>query len=241
MDTVKNYIDTAYINVDTIKSWSHLGGFLMKQHQSASSTERAYHHGDLRRSLIDAGCAMLREEQNWNFSLREVARKAGVSHNAPYNHFTDKNDLLAAVAATGFEELRERMLSSIAKIKDPKAALIKSASAYVDFGLENPARYRLMFASALTTSAQPGSTLETAATASRGVLGELIYRGAKAGVFAASPRSEESLQIAILAAFSLVHGLTMLVIDGPARTVAPNIDNLPDKLARAVCHGLFRK
>jgi AcrR family transcriptional regulator len=221
MDTVKNYIDTAYINVDNIKSWSYLGGFLMKQHESASSTERAYHHGDLRRSLIDAGCAMLREEQNWTFSLREVARKAGVSHNAPYNHFTDKNDLLAAVAATGFEELRERMLSSVAKIKDPKAALIKSASAYVDFGLENPARYRLMFASALTTSAQPGSTLETAATASRGV--------------------QESLQIAILAAFSLVHGLTMLVIDGPAKTVAPNIDDLPDKLARAVCHGLFRK
>src|ERR1700678_2436701 len=131
MDTVKNYIDTAYINVDTIKSWSHLGGFLMKQHQSASSTERAYHHGDLRRSLIDAGCAMLSEEQNWNFSLREVARRAGVSHNAPYNHFADKHDLLAAIAATGFQELGGRMLASVAGVDNPKTALIRSGVVYV--------------------------------------------------------------------------------------------------------------
>jgi AcrR family transcriptional regulator len=212
----------------------------MKQSESASNTERAYHHGDLRRSLIDAGCALLSADQNWNFSLREVARRAGVSHNAPYNHFADRHDLLAAVAATGFQELRERMLASIAGTKNPKTALIKSASAYVSFGLENPARYRLMFASALSTTAEPGSTLQTAATASRAVLGELIYRGAKAGVFAASARNEESLQVAVLAAFSTVHGLTMLIIDGLAETAGPKIDNLPEKLARAVGHGLFR-
>jgi len=213
----------------------------MKQSELALNGERAYHHGDLRRSLIDAGYALLSEGQNWNFSLREVARRAGVSHNAPYNHFAEKHDLLAAVAAKGFQELRERMLSSIAGIENPKTALIKIASAVVGFGLENPARYRLMLASALSTSAAAGSPLEEAMTASRAVLAEVIYRGAKAGVFTASPRKKEELQIATLAAFSAVHGLTMLTLDGLVQTVASNMKNVTEKVARAVARGLFRK
>ena len=61
-----------------------------------------YHHGDLRRSLIDAGMALVTENQDWTFSLREIARRAGVSHNAPYNHFADADALLIAIAAAGF-------------------------------------------------------------------------------------------------------------------------------------------
>jgi AcrR family transcriptional regulator len=213
----------------------------MKQSELALNDERAYHHGDLRRSLIDAGCALLTESQNWNFSLREVARRAGVSHNAPYNHFAEKHDLLAAVAAKGFQELRERMSSSIKGIKDPKTALLRIASAVVGFGVENPARYRLMLASALSVSVVLGSPLEEAMTATRTVLSEVIYRGAKEGVFTASPRKKEELRIATLAAFSAVHGLTMLTLDGLVEAVAPNTKNVPEKLARAVARGLFRK
>ena len=72
----------------------------------------AYHHGDLKRVLVDAAIALVAEGQNWDFSLREVARRAGVSHNAPYNHFADKRDLLAAVAAAGYEALRARMVAA---------------------------------------------------------------------------------------------------------------------------------
>jgi len=172
-----------------------------------------------------------------------VARRAGVSHNAPYNHFADKSDLLAAIAAAGFDALRERMLSSITGTENPKNALIKAGIAYVSFGLENPARYRLMFGSALrATPAVPGSSqLETAAAGARGILGEVIYRGASAGVFAASPRKKEELQIAILTCWSSVHGLTMLTLDGLAEKVAPNTKNVAEKLGRALGHGLFRK
>ena len=132
----------------------------MKHKQTGSAD--AYHHGDLRRALIDASLALVSEEQDWTFSLREVARRAGVSHNAPYNHFADKHDLLVAIAAAGFEALRERMLSAV--VENPKTALIKSAVVYVSFGLENPARYRLMFGSALAASkdGRP-SSLATAA------------------------------------------------------------------------------
>lgn len=215
---------------------------LVNQKESGTNGERAYHHGDLRRALIDAGSALLREDQNWNFSLREMARKAGVSHNAPYNHFTDKHDLLAAIASVGFQELRDRMLSSIDGIENPKTALIKTGIVYINFGLENPARYRLMFGSALAHSGTTGSSLlETAASGARAILGDIIYRGAQAGVFAVSARKKEDLQIAILAAWAGVHGLTMLKLDGLADTVAPNVNDLPRKVARAIATGLFRR
>src|SRR5271167_1773965 len=113
---------------------------------------RPYHHGDLRRSLIDAGLALVTEKQNWTFSLREVARRAGVSHNAPYNHFADKRDLLAAVATAGFSSLGERMLTATSGIERADSALVTSGVVYVTFGIENPAHYRLMFSSALITA-----------------------------------------------------------------------------------------
>src|SRR3954470_22592715 len=68
-----------------------------------------YHHGDLRRALIDTALTMVTEEGAWDFTLREVARRTGVSHMAPYNHFEDKSALLAEVAALGFRALRREM------------------------------------------------------------------------------------------------------------------------------------
>src|SRR6204780_5864081 len=122
----------------------------MRPKQPKTSHPPAYHHGDLRRALIVAALALVTEEQDWAFSLREVARRAGVSHNAPYNHFPEKRDLLGAVAAAGFEALRERMRESVAGMTDPPAALLACVKAYVSAGLENRERYRLMFSTALT-------------------------------------------------------------------------------------------
>src|ERR1700678_4208045 len=82
-----------------------------------------YHHGDLRRALIDTALELVTEEQDWTFSLREVARRAGVSHHAPYNHFSEKLDLLAATAAVGFERLRDGLLQAIEGIEAPEARL----------------------------------------------------------------------------------------------------------------------
>ncbi|HUB01543.1 MAG TPA: TetR-like C-terminal domain-containing protein, partial [Terriglobales bacterium] len=101
---------------------------------------------------------------------------------------------------------------------------IKIGVVYVNFGLDNPVRYRLMFGSALTPSPDAGSAwLETAAGGASAILGEVIHRGAQAGIFAASPRKKEDVQLAVLAAWSVVHGLTMLTLDGLAETVAPKI------------------
>jgi AcrR family transcriptional regulator len=216
---------------------------LMEPSLAASShAVRPYHHGGLRSALIEAAMTMLTEEQNWNFSLREVASRAGVSHNAPYNHFADKRELLVAVASLGFARLRERMLSALAGARNPKTALIGIGVAYVEFGLQNPAHYRLMFGPALS-SAEDGrpSLLMQAAAGARSVLDDTIARGAQAGVFAVSPRNKRELQVAALTAFSTVHGLTMIAIDGLAGVPRPMTKELAEKVARTIGHGLFRK
>src|SRR5271169_6696642 len=122
---------------------------LMRIKRPKASAPRTYHHGDLRRSLIDSALALVTEEQDWAFSLRNVARRAGVSHNAPYNHFADKSELLGAVAAAGLETLRESMLAAGAGVEDPAAQLLAGGRAYVRVGVKNPALYRLVFGQAL--------------------------------------------------------------------------------------------
>ncbi len=180
-----------------------------------NSTDERYHHGDLRRALIAAALTLLTEKQDWSFSLREVARRAGVSHNAPYNHFSSKQELLAAVAAAGYDLLRAQMQAAMAQVDTPSAALKAVEIAYVLFGVGNPAHYRLMFGTALTTvkSGLPPTVCEAAAAAKE-LLRDIIRQGAAGGVFAVSPTSTEALDTVVLSAWSLVHGLTMLFIDG---------------------------
>jgi AcrR family transcriptional regulator len=222
---------------------------------TGSSETRPYHHGDLRRALIEAALALVTEEQDWAFSLREVARRAGVSHNAPYNHFPEKRDLLGAVAAAGFEALRERMRASVAGVAGPTEALLASGKAYVNAGVENPALYRLMFGPALAatngrpsgvaklserpTDADGGRPAEARAAGAeaKAVLDEIIRRGAESGAFAVSAKSEKDLAIASLSVWAAVHGLTLLVIDGLAGPEV-TVDILVTRLIRMICEGL---
>jgi len=94
-----------------------------------------YHHGDLRGALLRAASKLLKKKGISGLSLRETARRAGVSHNAPYRHFPDRESLLAALAEQGFTELRARLQGLGGRAK---------AQAYVAFALENPQRFRLM-------------------------------------------------------------------------------------------------
>jgi len=202
-----------------------------------------YHHGDLRAALVDAALVLLAETRRWDFSLREVARRAGVSHNAPYAHFADKRDLLAAVATAGYETLRARMLAAQAEARDAGEALDAIGVAYLRFGTENSAHYRLMFGPTLLASdeATPAEVIEAAA-ASRGVLSDVVRRGAEDGIFAIAPNDPAAITAAVLAAWSLVHGLTLLYIDGLATLETPlGIEQLAEKVASIFMHGLARQ
>jgi AcrR family transcriptional regulator len=99
------------------------------------STSRPYHHGDLRAALLDAALGLLEEDET--FSLRAVARRAGVSPTAPYRHYQDKEALLAALATYGFAQLADRL--------DAAAELTGMAEEYVTFALAHPGLFRLMY------------------------------------------------------------------------------------------------
>jgi AcrR family transcriptional regulator len=200
----------------------------------------AYHHGDLRRALVEAATAIVAEDQNWEFSLREVARRAGVSHNAPYRHFPEKLDLLAAVAAEGFDSLRLAMIEAAEGPKSPDDALVAIGSAYVRFGTENPARYRLMFGAALAASkAALPPLVGQAAAASRDVLATVVADGVRQNRFAAAPGDDDGLSILALSAWATVHGLTMLIIDGLS-DVEPS-PSLPERVGRALLDGIRKR
>src|SRR6202161_2347436 len=191
---------------------------------------RPYHHGNLASALVEAALALLDETQDWDFSLREVARRAGVIHNAPYKHFPEKLDLLAAVAARGFEGLAERTLSSLEGLTDARARVLACGRAFVARGIANPALYRLMFSAVLTSPEAGRPAIEKVAAAkARAVVEAVLADAVRSGVFPSSMAKPRESAAASLAMWSMLHGLTMLAIDdfvGPPRDVETLVDTL---------------
>lgn len=172
----------------------------------ADAPDRPYHHGDLRRTLLDTAMAMLDEEAGWRFTLRELARRAGVSHAAPYKHFADKGALLAEMAMIGFDRLRASLeaVASMEQVPSQDAFLVIGRT-YVAFGMANPALYRLMFAA----QEPEGVHLSARAQAAFAVLVRFLEHGQAAGALRKRP-----LQAQAAASWAQAHGLTMLSIDG---------------------------
>jgi AcrR family transcriptional regulator len=192
-----------------------------------------YHHGDLRRALIDTALAMVTEEGAWNFTLREVARRAGVSHAAPYNHFEDKSALLAEVATLGFQELRRTVETAARRqSRSARQAFAGIAAAYVRFGVEHPALYRLMFGAELADKASQPS-LQSAGDAAFAVLTGVLERGQASGQVRRDPVGDQAL-----AAWSLVHGLTTLLMDQRVTFLGASTDEA-EQHARLAAMALF--
>src|SRR5256885_3581879 len=171
---------------------------------------RRYHHGNLRQALVEAALALVEERGIPEFTLREVARRVGVTHAAPQRHFEDRAALVAAVAEEGFRELRahvERVLR-LAGARDPAARLHALGVAYVQFALRNPAHFRVMFSAELVDKSRH-QTLQAASRAMHDFLVQCVVDGQEQGSFVEG----DPLELAF-AAWSLVHGLAVLLIDG---------------------------
>jgi AcrR family transcriptional regulator len=166
--------------------------------------KQPYHHGNLREALIRAAAELVSERGLEGASLREVARRAGVSHGAPYHHFKSKERLLAALADEGFDDLDRALARAQARAdSDPRAQLEALGVAYVRFAVEQPEMFRAMFrASAKEPSAE-------------GPFGRLL--GAVTACLAgSSPTAADSLRAALFG-WCTIHGLTALWLDGPIR------------------------
>jgi AcrR family transcriptional regulator len=159
---------------------------------STRKQEQPYHHGELRSALVLAATELLAEGGLASISLREVARRAGVSHNAPYRHFADRDSLLASLATQGFVQLGQEM-------DRQSGGLAELGQCYVRFALAQPGHFALMFSVTLDKRRYP--ELQQASAA--------LYARLAAAVQVAAPQHTQ--QIATLAAWSLVHGLAHLL------------------------------
>jgi AcrR family transcriptional regulator len=180
-----------------------------------------YHHGNLREALLDAAEALLPHSGAEGLTLREVARRAGVSHGAPYHHFDSRDALLAAVAERGFAGLGEAMAGAAGGT--PRERLVAICESYVDFAARHPTRFRLMFGPLLASKAlYPG--LKAAGEQSFFLLLEAAREVAPA----------QAMPLA-LAGWSLAHGLAHLRINQIFDTLpvaAPPEGELAGQLAR---------
>src|ERR1700692_4235606 len=113
--------------------------------QAALAASKPYHHGDLRRALLEAAEAILEREGPGGLSLRAVAREAGVSPAAPYHHFKDKDELLLAVGRNGFARLKAALAEAALSTEDRAARLPAIGLAYIEFAQAHPATYEVMY------------------------------------------------------------------------------------------------
>jgi AcrR family transcriptional regulator len=176
----------------------------------ARKPDDAYQHGNLREALIQAGLKLLSEGGLEKLSLRAAAQLAGVSHAAPYRHFRDKDALVAAIAEQGFLLLTARMQEEEKRVavSDLPARLSAIGVGYVAFAIEHPGYFRVIFGGLACEDAVTPE-LQAAGNAAFQVLRGLVGEGVASGVLRAGDPDEMAL-----AAWSLVHGLGMLAIDG---------------------------
>jgi AcrR family transcriptional regulator len=171
-----------------------------------------YHHGDLRNVLLASARELAAEGSIDGFRLREVARRAGVSHSAAYNHFADKAALVEALATEAFETLAAAMNAASEFASEPATRLANAGVAYVCFAVTHPAEFRFMFRPehcAREGAAESTEALRRASNESYGILRDAVRTALHAGAIAGD---EETL---VLCAWSTVHGLATLLVDGP--------------------------
>lgn len=170
-------------------------------------TPRSYHHGNLKQALLEASLDLIRAVGPDAFTLREVARRAGVSHNAPYRHFRDKEALLAALATEGFDRLTASMTKTAAAASGAVERLRASGRGYVEFAIRHPQHFAVMFEIPWRFASYP----ETQAAGAR-AFGTLVRYVEACQVEHALPAGD-AMPFALLA-WSMVHGVAKLAIGG---------------------------
>lgn len=170
-----------------------------------SKSSASYHHGDLAAALEQAALELLVEEGSPALSLRAVARRAGVSHNAPYHHFRDRQGLLKAVAARGLRELLAAMTAARREASAPRARLLAVGGAYVDFALEQRALFDIIFDPEICDPREPNPVTGPLIEANDEFLADTVSA-------ALDPATPDDVRRATAAAlWAAVHGLAVLV------------------------------
>jgi AcrR family transcriptional regulator len=170
-----------------------------------------YHHGDLRRALLDAAVRTIQKQGVHALTLRAVGDDLGVSRSALYRHFADKSALLAAVAREGFRMLRLELEGAWERAGRGRAGLDAMGEAYVRFAIAQPSHYRVMFGNGFEREAADAELIEEGSRAFSTLMNALIEEQQQGRA-----RGDDPEQLANFI-WSLVHGIAMLAIDGAFR------------------------
>ena len=166
-----------------------------------------YHHGDLRRALLDAAVRTLQKQGLDALTLRAVGNELGVSRSALYRHFVDKAALLTAVASEGFRMLHCDLRAAWENAGKGRAGALKMGEAYVDFALEHPWHYRVMFGSGFDLDADDTELKQAGAAAFDVLVESLVEQQAQGLVLEEDARTQANF------VWAVVHGVAMLAID----------------------------
>jgi AcrR family transcriptional regulator len=169
---------------------------------------RAYHHGNLRRALLDEALAIIGTEGVDGLTLREIGARLGVSRSALYRHFTDKRALLTAVATEGFRSLREQLVAAWEEGGRGPAASRAMGVAYVRFAVANPSHYRVMFSRFVDPQPREPDLAVEAGGAFQALV-DAVATLQRAGIV----RGDDTVLMARYV-WAVVHGVAMLAIDG---------------------------
>jgi AcrR family transcriptional regulator len=170
---------------------------------------KKYHHGDLKNALIEAGIKILAKEGVGGLSLRKVAKKAGVSHSAPYAHFTDKQSLIAAISTEGFKQLYAELDTAVSQYaSDPKRQLMEGAWAYVQFAINNTDTFKIMFSGVLEKEKDYPSFVEISRRTFDRVV-DVVRACQDAGFLRPAPQ-----EIMAVSVWGQLHGIVSLLLEG---------------------------
>ncbi len=182
--------------------------------------EKQYHHGDLKNALIKAGVEILAKEGVGALSLRKVARQAGVSHAAPYAHFTDKQALIAAISTEGFKVLLSQLEAAISRCAgEPQRQLVEAAWAYVQFALNDTDTFKIMFSGVLEKEQEYPGYVQISKSVFKLVV-EIVSDCQQAGILRPAPAD-----IMAMVVWSQIHGFLSLLVEGQvSHTVLERFD-----------------
>jgi AcrR family transcriptional regulator len=189
----------------------------------AGTTGRGYHHGDLRTALVDAAIVLIAERGVRRFSVAEASRRVGVTTAAPYRHFADREDLLAAVAARGLHTFAAMAVAEAGGAVAPERRLAALASAYVRFAAEHRALFDTLFSAGIDKSRHP--ELQRAWEPVDALLAEVQQ------LCDADDAAADALTAA---AEATAHGYAMLLLDGEYGQGPGAVEVAADSAARAV-------
>lgn len=178
-----------------------------------------YHHGDLRRAFLDQAAKLVEVEGVGALTLREIARRVGVSHAASTNHFADKAALLEELAADGFEELAAD-LATASHARSATVSLREIGRAYVRFALRRPGHFRVMFGQHAPAVSESRLAIESQRAYA------VLERAVVALLPPARARSAARVWEAAFYAWSVVHGAATLMLDSPQEFEQPPSEKL---------------